>query len=101
MLVKKAKVREGDRQLTSSGLARLRIGGYFCAHEPSKQQAMEKFKTREEFAKELNLSYATLKRKLKSLNIAIPRGLLSPEWQQKIRQVLGFSSPGRPDDAQK
>ena len=46
------------------------------------------FKTRKEIAKELNMHPITLYRKLKTLGIQLPSGLLSPQWQQIILDTL-------------
>ncbi|MCB0531767.1 MAG: hypothetical protein H6574_13580 [Lewinellaceae bacterium] len=50
------------------------------------------FKTRDELAKELNISYSTLRRKVKKAGISIPKGLLSPETQSKIKHALGLKN---------
>lgn len=54
---------------------------------------MEKFRSREEFAKDLGLSSSTLRRKIKEKNIIVPKGLLSPDVQRQIKIALGVS-PG-------
>lgn len=51
---------------------------------------MKKSKTRAQLAEELGMSYITLYRKLKAVGYSSPRGLLSAEQQQHIRELLGF-----------
>lgn len=52
---------------------------------------MEKFRNQKEFATDLGTTDRTLRRKLASVNITLPKGLLSPETQQMIKKALGFS----------
>jgi hypothetical protein len=47
------------------------------------------FKTRLEFAQELNFSFSTFKRKLKEKGYKLPKGLLSPKTQKTLRRILG------------
>jgi hypothetical protein len=50
----------------------------------------KKFKTKQEIAKELELSLSTLQRRLSSSGLLIPRGLISPSVQTEIYETLGF-----------
>lgn len=50
---------------------------------------MNKFKTRQEMAHEMGISYPTFYRKCKSLGIRLGKGLLCPLQQQEIRQSFG------------
>ena len=52
---------------------------------------MEKFRNQKEFATDLGITDRTLRRKLANVNVALPKGLLSPETQQMIKKALGFS----------
>ncbi len=47
-------------------------------------------KTRQEIANEYDFSTVTLWRKLKRNNIQLPPGLISPKFQKKIYDVLGY-----------
>ena len=49
----------------------------------------KKFKTREQFARELNLSSSSFYRKMKTMKLVIPKGLLSPAIQKMIKERLG------------
>jgi len=49
----------------------------------------KQFKTREQFARELNLSSSSFYRKMKKMNLLIPKGLLSPTIQKMIKEYLG------------
>lgn len=55
---------------------------------------MKKFKTRQEMANELGISYPTFYRKCKARGIRLGRGLLCPAQQHEIQQTLGaFDAP--------
>jgi hypothetical protein len=51
---------------------------------------MDQFRNRKEFAAKLGIDARTLRRKLAVANIALPKGILSPQDQQMIRKALGF-----------
>jgi hypothetical protein len=51
---------------------------------------MNQFRNRKEFAANLGIDDRTLRRKLATANIKLPKGLLSPETQRMIRTALGF-----------
>ncbi len=51
---------------------------------------MEKFKSRKAFAGELSITTRTLERKLKAANYHLRKGVLSPQDQQNIKQILGY-----------
>lgn len=46
--------------------------------------------TRKELASQLNTTTNTMKVKLKEFGFTLPLGLVSPENQKKVRQLLGF-----------
>ena len=52
---------------------------------------MEQYRNHKEFAAHLGTTDRTLRRKLKQANITVPKGLLSPQTQQMIKEVLGFN----------
>lgn len=54
----------------------------------NQSEKLKKFKTLQEIAKDLGISYSTLYRRLKDANIDVPRGLVSPYWQAKIKSIL-------------
>ncbi len=56
---------------------------------------MYRFKTREYIAKvELGINRKTLYEKLKMANIKLPKGLVSPYFQQKIYDYFRIYPPG-------
>ena len=58
--------------------------------------AMNKFKTRQEMANELGISYPTFYRRCKALGIRLGKGLICPTQQYEIQQHLGvFLDPGK------
>lgn len=58
---------------------------------------MKKFKTRQEMANELGISYPTFYRKCKAQGIQLGKGLLCPAQQHEIWQTLGvFDNPETP-----
>jgi hypothetical protein len=48
-------------------------------------------KTRNELSLELGISLSSLYRRLKDLNIVLPRALITPEQQAEIYRCLGYS----------
>lgn len=48
-----------------------------------------KCKSRHEIAKEYGVDRKTLAKMLKRRNIELPRGLLTPEWVEKVYETLG------------
>ncbi len=50
----------------------------------------QKFKPRKAFVSELGICIRTFERKIKSAQILVPKGLLSPQTQKSIRNSLGF-----------
>jgi len=48
-----------------------------------------KFKSRQELAKEYGVDRKTLAKLLKRQRIELPSGLLSPDWVEKVYEVLG------------
>lgn len=52
----------------------------------------EIFKPRKALAAELGIATRTFERKIKDAQITIPKGLLSPQTQKNIRDLLGFTS---------
>jgi transcriptional antiterminator len=52
---------------------------------------MDKFRNQKEFSADLGITDRTLRRKLATANIILPKGLLSPETQQMIKSALGFN----------
>lgn len=52
-----------------------------------------KMKTRQELASELGISRKTFYRKLKSLEIDLPPGLIPPVLQKKISEKIGVIIP--------
>lgn len=50
---------------------------------------MEKYKTRQEIAIEMGISYSSLRRKIKEKYNNLPKGLLSPRDQNAIKALLG------------
>ncbi len=53
---------------------------------------MDTPKTREQIAYELGISVTTLWRRLKAHNIQLPKGLVFPQDQERIRAALGYIS---------
>lgn len=61
--------------------------------------AMNKFKTRQEMATELGISYPTFYRRCKALGIRLGKGLICPAQQYEIQQNLGaFLGPEKPSN---
>lgn len=52
---------------------------------------MENFKNQKEFASDLGITDRTLRRKLAKVDFVLPKGLLSPQVQQMIKKILGFT----------
>jgi hypothetical protein len=52
---------------------------------------MNQFRNRKEFASKLGIDARTLRRKLADAKILLPKGLLSPQDQQMIKEALGFN----------
>jgi hypothetical protein len=59
------------------------------------------FKTRQQLAIELGISYATFWRKIKSAKIDLPKGLICPQKQWEIKVALGFCTPNHLFDNQR
>lgn len=55
------------------------------------------FKTRDQFAAYIGLSYSSFWRKLKEHQVELPKGLLSPAKQHEIMVLLGVSPALRPE----
>ena len=51
---------------------------------------MNQFRNRKEFAATLGIDARTLKRKLAKAKLTLPKGILSPQTQQMIKEALGF-----------
>jgi hypothetical protein len=47
-------------------------------------------KTKQQIANELGISMSTLKRKLKTYKLDVPRGLVCPDVQKDIYEQLGY-----------
>lgn len=52
---------------------------------------MDKFRNRKEFAEMLGIDVRTLRRKLKEAQITLPKGILSPQDQEMIKDFFGFN----------
>ena len=48
-----------------------------------------KFKSRQELAKEYGVDRKTFAKRLKRQQIELPGGLLSPDWVEKVYEILG------------
>jgi muconolactone delta-isomerase len=51
-------------------------------------QAIERLKTREQFAEELNICSRTMKKYLKTAGFKLPKGLIKVADQERIRQIV-------------
>ena len=58
----------------------------------SQNQQIVKAKTKEQIAEEMGMSLKTLQRRLKKVNLKIPRGLISPQKQTQIFERLEWLS---------
>lgn len=61
---------------------------------------MKQFKPRFQFAEELGMSYPTFRRRLISLGIEIPSGLLSPKTQKTVLDALGCTNFQVPENSE-
>ncbi|MBI1227710.1 MAG: hypothetical protein GC192_20925 [Bacteroidetes bacterium] len=52
--------------------------------------ALSGSKTRQQIANEFSFSYPTFWRKIKSVGIDLPSGLICPKWQKLIYEALGY-----------
>ena len=59
---------------------------------------MDQYKPRNLFAKELGMSYSTFCRRLKTLKVKVPKGLLSPATQEAIKKALNSLDDGAESD---
>jgi DNA-binding transcriptional regulator LsrR (DeoR family) len=58
--------------------------------KPTNPPALPEPKTKEQIARDLNISLRTLQRKLKKAGLEVPRGFVSPEVQNLILERLGW-----------
>lgn len=57
-----------------------------------------RFLHRKQFAKEPGMSYSTFARRLKTLKVKVPKGLLSPATQEAIKKALDSLDDGAASD---
>lgn len=50
--------------------------------------------TRQQFAAQIGVSYTTLWRRLRKINLELPSGLLFPDDQHRICEALGIPAQG-------
>jgi len=62
------------------------------------RKPMDQYKPRKQFAKELGMSYSTFARRLKTLKVKVPKGLLSPATQEAIKKALDSLDDGAASD---
>lgn len=55
-------------------------------------------KTRLQIAEEYEISYPTLWRKIKTIGLNLPGGLLPPKWQKMIYDSMGYPPGISPKD---
>ena len=62
------------------------------SHQLPKKSYKMNFKTKSQLANDFGISLRTFQRRLKSAELDVPRGLISPQVQQEIKENLNVET---------